>query len=141
MLTRARRSLPENPHAPHPYNEPGVAVKKVAVAALVCVLSSGFGPFAFAHARLLSSTPTAGGTTHGPSVAIALKFDSRVDGARSHLALMMPNGKIKPLKIVSAGASELDAHSKLAPGKYTIRWQALSVDGHITRGEIPFVVR
>jgi methionine-rich copper-binding protein CopC len=53
----------------------------------------------------------------------------------------MPNGKIQSLKIMPAGASELDARSKLAPGKYTIRWQALSVDGHITRGEIPFIVR
>jgi hypothetical protein len=117
-------------------------VKKAAVAALVCACCLfGFSATAFAHARLISSTPAAGGTAHGPSVAIMLKFDSRVDGARSHLALMMPNGNIKPLKIVADGASELDAHSTLSPGKYTIRWQALSTDGHITRGEIPFVVR
>jgi len=29
---------------------------------------------------------------------------------------------------------------QLAPGKYTLRWQALAVDGHITRGEVPFTV-
>jgi len=119
-----------------------MSVKKAAVAALVCAcFVFGFSPVAFAHARLVSSTPAAGGMAHGPSVAIMLKFDSRVDGARSHLALMMPNKNIKPLKIISDGASELDAHATLSPGKYTIRWQALSVDGHITRGEIPFVVR
>jgi methionine-rich copper-binding protein CopC len=117
-------------------------VKKVAAAALVCACSVfGFSPGAFAHARLVSSTPAAGVTAHGPSIAITLKFDSRVDGARSNLVLMMPGGKIKPLKIVSDGASELDSHSTLPPGKYIIRWQALSTDGHITRGEIPFVVR
>ena len=117
-------------------------MKKVAVAALVCACCVfGSSPAAFAHARLVSSTPAAGATANGPSVAITLKFDSRVDGARSRLALMMPNGNIKPLKIISDDASELDSHSTLSPGKYTIRWQALSVDGHITRGEIPFVVR
>ena len=117
-------------------------MKKIAIAALVCAcFVFGFSPTAFAHARLVSSTPAAGGTEHGPSIAITLKFDSRVDGVRSHLALMMPNGSIKPLKIVADGASELDAHFKLPPGKYTIRWQALSTDGHITRGEIPFAVR
>ena len=117
-------------------------VKKAAVVALVCAcFVFGFSPAAFAHARLVSSTPAAGSTAHGPGVAITLRFDSRVDGARSHLALMMPDGKIKPLKIVSDGASELDAHSTLPPGRYTIRWQALSTDGHITRGEIPFAVR
>ncbi len=114
---------------------------KAAVVALACIFSFGFSPTAFAHARLVSSTPAAGGTAHGPTIAITLKFDSRVDGARSHLALMMPNGNIKPLTIVADGASELDSHSTLSPGKYTIRWQALSTDGHITRGEIPFVVR
>jgi methionine-rich copper-binding protein CopC len=30
---------------------------------------------------------------------------------------------------------------KLSAGGYTIRWQALASDGHITRGEIPFVVQ
>lgn len=117
-------------------------VKKVAPGLLVSIIFLfATAPLAFAHARLLSSTPPAGGTARGPSVVITLKFDSRVDSARSHLALKMPNGKIQSLKIMPAGASELDARSKLAPGKYTIRWQALSVDGHITRGEIPFIVR
>jgi methionine-rich copper-binding protein CopC len=27
-----------------------------------------------------------------------------------------------------------------APGKYRIRWQVLALDGHITRGDIPFIV-
>jgi methionine-rich copper-binding protein CopC len=30
---------------------------------------------------------------------------------------------------------------KLSAGEYTIRWQVLAADGHITRGEIPFVVQ
>ena len=29
----------------------------------------------------------------------------------------------------------------LAPGKYKIRWQVLAIDGHITRGDIPFTVK
>jgi hypothetical protein len=28
----------------------------------------------------------------------------------------------------------------IAPGDYKLKWQVLSVDGHITRGEIPFHV-
>ena len=28
----------------------------------------------------------------------------------------------------------------LAPGPYRLRWQVLAVDGHITRGDIPFTV-
>jgi copper resistance protein C len=29
---------------------------------------------------------------------------------------------------------------KLAKGAYVLRWQVLSSDGHITRGEVPFQV-
>jgi methionine-rich copper-binding protein CopC len=29
----------------------------------------------------------------------------------------------------------------LSPGKYAIHWQVLAVDGHITRGQIPFEVK
>jgi methionine-rich copper-binding protein CopC len=28
----------------------------------------------------------------------------------------------------------------LVPGRYRLRWQVLAVDGHITRGDIPFVM-
>ncbi|TAI60323.1 copper resistance protein CopC, partial [Bradyrhizobium sp. Leo170] len=36
----------------------------------------------------------------------------------------------------------LDAEAKgLSPGAWRLRWQVLSVDGHITRGDIPFTVR
>lgn len=39
-----------------------------------------------------------------------------------------------------SGEANLNAHATLTPGNYTLRWQALSTDGHITRGEIPFSV-
>jgi methionine-rich copper-binding protein CopC len=33
------------------------------------------------------------------------------------------------------------AHAEgLTPGDWSLAWQALSIDGHITRGEIPFRV-
>jgi methionine-rich copper-binding protein CopC len=33
------------------------------------------------------------------------------------------------------------ARADLSPGAYSVRWQVLAVDGHITRGEVPFTVR
>jgi hypothetical protein len=26
------------------------------------------------------------------------------------------------------------------PGAYVVRWQVLAIDGHITRGDVPFTV-
>jgi copper resistance protein C len=28
----------------------------------------------------------------------------------------------------------------MAPGSYSVRWQVLAIDGHITRGDVPFTV-
>jgi copper resistance protein C len=117
-------------------------VKKLALNLLVCLIALfGLSQLAFAHAHLLSSTPQADSAVHGPAIAIDLKFNSRVDGSRSHLDLVLPDGKVESLTIGAPSDAELAAQTRLAPGKYTIRWQALSTDGHITRGEIPFSVR
>jgi hypothetical protein len=41
----------------------------------------------------------------------------------------------------SASADRLDANLRdLTPGAYTLIWQVLSIDGHITRGTLPFSV-
>jgi methionine-rich copper-binding protein CopC len=74
---------------------------------------------------------------------VHLKFNSRIDGAHSRLYLVDPAGKVQTLVLAPQDAPDaLTAQSvKLAAGAYTIRWQALASDGHITRGEIPFMVQ
>ncbi|HYK38122.1 copper resistance CopC family protein [Alloacidobacterium sp.] len=98
---------------------------------------------AHAHAVLLASTPAAHATVKGPAIAIHLKFNSRIDGAHSRLYLVDESGKVHTLTLVPQDAPDtLAAESvKVGVGDYTIRWQALASDGHITRGEIPFVVQ
>jgi copper resistance protein C len=115
-------------------------MRKSVPIALLCLLF-GMSNTAFAHAHLLSSDPQANGTIQGPAITIDLKFDSLVDSSGSRLALILPSGKVESLKITAPRHSELGAQTQLNPGKYVIQWQALSTDGHITRGEIPFTVR
>jgi copper resistance protein C len=113
-------------------------VLSVAVFAISLLVSS---LPAFAHAVLIASTPKAHETVHGSALNIDLKFNSRVDGTRSTLSVVMPDGSVKPLSLSKQpGPNELTSQAQLAPGNYTLRWQALAVDGHITRGEIPFTV-
>jgi copper resistance protein C len=97
----------------------------------------------FAHAVLVTSTPKAESTVNGPDLDIVLKYDSRVDAARSSLSLLAPDGKVKELTVGGQSAPEfLSAKAAgLAKGAYVLRWTALSSDGHITRGEIAFRVR
>jgi hypothetical protein len=111
-----------------------------AVLGTICLFAAS--PLALAHALLVSSAPAIHGTVRGPGVAVDLKFNSRVDAARSRLILVMPNGATQALALVKQPApEELAARAELEPGAYTLRWQAVAADGHITRGEIPFKVQ
>jgi copper resistance protein C len=116
-------------------------MKRFSIAVLVAFVAFLAPRIALAHAHLLSSTPEANATVHGPNVAIELRFNSRVDGHHSVLSLATPDGGAKLVIDNQSAQNNLNAHATLKPGSYTLRWQALSTDGHITRGEIPFTVR
>lgn len=94
-----------------------------------------------AHAVLLESMPAVNGSVAGPKVAFTLRYNSRIDHARSRLTLTLPDHSTKVLPIAEGGAEEqLTTTADLAPGSYSLRWQVLAVDGHITRGDVPFTV-
>jgi methionine-rich copper-binding protein CopC len=98
---------------------------------------------ALAHAVLLQSSPAINATVQGPDVAVAMKFSSRVDGARSTILLNTADGQSRPLAIERQNAPDTltTRLTHLSPGGYAIRWQVLATDGHVTRGEIPFRVK
>ena len=96
-----------------------------------------------AHAVLKSSSPAAGSVVAGPDVPVTLTFNIRVDAARSRLELLMPDASTIPLPASKQPSPDTLASklSGLKSGAYTIRWQVLAPDGHISRGEIPFTVK
>jgi len=96
----------------------------------------------FAHAIIVESAPAAGATLHGAAQSILLRFNSRIDRERSRLMLLGTDGSSVALKLEpSAAPDTLAAEADgLAPGRYRLRWQVLGIDGHITRGDIPFEV-
>ena len=97
---------------------------------------------ALAHAVLVASTPKLHGTVAGSQVHVRLQFNSRVDGPHCTLAIVGTSGPARTLKLDPQPAPDTIAAdaADLKPGAYTVRWQALASDGHITRGEIPFRV-
>jgi methionine-rich copper-binding protein CopC len=109
---------------------------------LLGVLLAASPRLALAHAVLVSSTPQKDAAVSGPNITINLKYNSRVDGARSTLSLLKPDGTIEKLSAVSQPTPDVlsaTGHG-LAKGAYVLRWQVLASDGHITRGEVPFQV-
>lgn len=95
---------------------------------------------AHAHAVLLSSEPPANGTVVPGAITFILRFNSRIDRARSRANLMGANGENVVLTISPAGPDDTLQIPLIAPpGANTLRWQVLATDGHITRGEVPFI--
>lgn len=95
-----------------------------------------------AHAILEQSQPSAGGTVPAGKVTLSFTYNSRVDRARSRLTLTRPDNTQTVLRISQTGAPNVIATSTdlMAPGSYSVRWQVLAIDGHITRGDVPFTV-
>ena len=100
------------------------------------------GPRAEAHAIIVSSKPAANSKVPQGPLDILLQFNSRIQIDLSRVDLVDPAGKVSPISIAegSAGGSLVAQATTDMLGKWTLRWQVLSTDGHITRGEIPFLV-
>ena len=97
---------------------------------------------ALAHAILVRSTPADRSVVHSRIVNMTLDFNSRIDASRSTLTLTGPTGRNVPVQVQpSKGPSQLKGKAdNLASGAYHIHWQVLASDGHITRGDITFIV-
>lgn len=97
---------------------------------------------ASAHAILLDSTPKTNGSLAAGHAQLALRYNSRIDQARSRLVLVDDGRHETALRIADdpSHPSELRTEADLKPGTYTLHWQALALDGHITRGDLPFTV-
>lgn len=110
---------------------------------VILVAAAALAPVAAAaHAIVIASQPGVDAVVAGASLPIELRFNSRIDQQRSRLTLVQPDGTTATLPLGAVTAPDLltTRASDLAPGVYRLHWQVLSVDGHITRGDIPFTV-
>lgn len=98
---------------------------------------------ASAHAVVVASSPAAGATLANGDAHAVVRFNSRIDHERSRLSLIRADGSTLRLPLeASTGPDSLIARLPgLKPGQYRLRWQVLAIDGHITRGDIPFTIK
>jgi len=88
-----------------------------------------------AHALLLSSK------VEGQDVI--LRYNGRVDAARSRITVLKSDGSEVAKVDCQAGEDQatLKGHlGAIEPGSYILRWEVLSVDGHISRGDQALVL-
>jgi hypothetical protein len=117
-------------------------LRNLAATAVALTIAGGAVPPAFAHAVIVSANPTAEQHVAAGKLAIRIEFNSRIDKVRSRLQVTAPAGDKLEVPIDEAGEPNVVTGTTpdLAPGSYVLRWQVLAIDGHITRGDIPFVV-
>ncbi len=111
-------------------------------ALLALFLITGAAISLWAHAILMQSTPQLNSTVKGPDVDINLRFNVRIDGGRSRVLLVLPDGKASTLKLTGQATPDtLQTHATgLQPGAYKLQWKVLASDGHMSSGNIPFTV-
>ena len=97
----------------------------------------------WAHAILVDSTPKANTAVKGPDVAVTLRYNVRIDGGRSRVQLIQPDGSAVPLTLAKQDSPDVlqTKATGLKPGAYKLKWNVLASDGHMSKGEVPFTVQ
>jgi copper resistance protein C len=107
-----------------------------------CAAAAMLSPItAFAHARLLGTSPAAGAQLEAPPKVLTLRFDENVQLAVLKLSLGGADVPV-PFDRGAQAASQVSVPlPSLAPGTYRVQWSALTADdGHVVKGTFSFVV-
>jgi methionine-rich copper-binding protein CopC len=96
-----------------------------------------------AHAVIVAARPAMNSMVGPGELEVRLEFNTRIDGQRSRLSLQRPDGAEATVVLVPTAPPNVLAGRVQATmtGRWKLNWQVLSVDGHITRGEVSFSVR
>lgn len=112
---------------------------------LVSFAALGMATPAWAHAKLVSSSPAEDAVVAAAPSAITLTFNERVVPAFTKLELTMPeHGGMKvPVKVNVASDGKTVTgvpEARLGKGVYRIVWTAASADGHKMNGNVNFKI-
>jgi len=110
--------------------------------AIVVLAAALVTPVALAHAIVESSQPAANAVVAPGELRVRVQFSSRIDIARSRLVLIAPDRRQTTLALdADDKPGVVTATTRVnTDGRFTLHWQVLSLDGHVTRGDIPFRV-
>ena len=98
---------------------------------------------AFAHASIEKESPRFAQRLASSPRQVAIRFDQSVDALPKAIIVLTADGKnvAGPPRAVPAQREIVASLPRLPKGAYTVRWQALSNDGHIVSGVYTFGVR
>ena len=110
---------------------------------VVALAALAFPAAASAHATLIKTQPEYGTRVEQSPTVVRLDFDQTVDALPNAIKVYTADGKLLsgPTHTTTGGRVMVTPVSRLARGGYTVRWQAISADGHVVSGVFTFGVR
>jgi copper transport protein len=111
--------------------------RALALAALVALAAPAA---AYAHASIRSEFPRYGEQLRATPGQIVIRFDQTVDVLPNAIKVLDPNGRNLALPAHAVTRGIAARVLRLPRGGYTVRWKALSNDGHVVNGVYTFGV-
>jgi copper transport protein len=96
---------------------------------------------AFAHASIRGEYPRYGQRFHVPPPQVVIRFDQTVDVLPNAIRVLDASGRNLALQAHAVTRGIAARVLRLPRGGYTVRWKALSNDGHVVSGVYTFGVR
>jgi len=104
-----------------------------------------FPSLASAHAYLVKSVPAGRATLFTSPAKIQLWFNERLEPRYSSASVLDADGKRVDLdnaRVLPEDSKQLSIGvTQLQPGRYTVKFRVLSVDGHVVEQSFPFTIR
>jgi methionine-rich copper-binding protein CopC len=110
--------------------------------ALTVLVLQGNGRPAWAHAYPALSIPNNGATVKEPPREVRIQFTEGIELVFSQIIVKGPNGEVVSQGKLRKLTNDIIAVDlkPLRPGNYTVEWQVLSLDTHVTEGVLRFTV-
>lgn len=106
---------------------------------------TGENSFILAHAIVVKTSPPQGGTASGSIGKVDVWYDAGIRDSLAALAVVSAAGERvdkRDAAIDSADPAHVSVGvNQMTPGKYTVRYRALSADGHMVSGAWEFDVQ
>jgi copper transport protein len=114
-------------------------MRRALIVATLCALA--LPAQAFAHATLLKTSPGFEQRLSASPRTVTLRFDQYIERLPHAIRLYSSHRELLVPRIRDRGLTLTASVPRLAAGGYTIRWHALSGDGHVVSGVFTFGVR
>jgi copper transport protein len=114
-------------------------MRRALIAAALCALA--LPGQAFAHATLLHTFPKFEQRLPNTPHTVQLRFDQYIKALPRSIEVFSTRGALPVARIHDDGRELIASLPRLPRGGYTIRWHAMSGDGHVVSGVFTFGVR